>query len=540
MLDRMFENYAEQYRDLPLEFSICDDGDPVPARIPLDWFPMEPWAQYVTLERLPRKNHALNPCVPINVAVNMCGGEIIVLTNAEIYHPAPVLQEMLSLLRDRKDYIVARCKREKRNVWLTGPDINTHGREATPPGGYFHFLTMFHRRLWDAAGGFDEDYRYGQACDDNDWLWRLYAAGANFKVTEGHVIHLEGPRVHWNMPHNRTLFNKKWPAQRRQALIEARKNGDIRLCNAGTANGGTGGGAAENRGRGVCGGTSGDAELRRREECRDIQNDGVVAIPRDIEHAGVGSAVGNKHIGHAASTEPRPNVVERVVRVTRPQQNSRARRKEQHKLNASGAGSATPSEVLLRSKGRRRGLVHPEWALILGGGAGVWDEVLELENNIYRKQWDGLVVAANDVGCHWPRDLDHWASLHPDKFQAWEELRARYGFSQTYEKWGRKARFGGRTVVPWAGGSSGMLAVQVAQTVGALRVVLCGIPMTETPHFEESVIHDDRPWKACAGHWRAWEKHIGKMHGWVRSMSGRTLELLGRPTLEWLREGVAD
>jgi len=83
-----------------------------------------------------------------------------------------------------------------------------------------------------------------------------------------------------------------------------------------------------------------------------------------------------------------------------------------------------------------------------------------------------------------------------------------------------------------------MLAIQVAQQIGCVRVILCGIPMAATPHFVESTVHVlGQPWKAVEGHWRAWQKHLDKIQGWVKSMSGRTQELLGAPTLEWLLDG---
>ncbi|MCH8936060.1 MAG: hypothetical protein IIB90_10060 [Gemmatimonadetes bacterium] len=93
-------------------------------------------------------------------------------------------------------------------------------------------------------------------------------------------------------------------------------------------------------------------------------------------------------------------------------------------------------------------------------------------------------------------------------------------------------------IQPWAGGASGMLAIQVASVLGVRRAVLCGIPMDTTPHFPESVIHKSTDkWMAVAGHWRAWVRHLDKIKGWVRSMSGRTMEVLGgRPTAEWLAE----
>ena len=80
-----------------------------------------------------------------------------------------------------------------------------------------------------------------------------------------------------------------------------------------------------------------------------------------------------------------------------------------------------------------------------------------------------------------------------------------------------------------------MVAVQVVQVVGCKRAILCGIPMTPTPHFEESLLHQKgKLWTGVAGHWRVWGKHAHRMRGWARSMSGRTEELLGTPTFEWL------
>jgi len=178
-------------------------------------------------------------------------------------------------------------------------------------------------------------------------------------------------------------------------------------------------------------------------------------------------------------------------------------------------------------------LVRSAWALVLGGGAAVWDEVLAWEA-IYGKQWDGLVVAANDVGSHWPRSLDHWVTLHPNRLPGWEGTRKHYGFPDGYVTWGRRLDHTDHCIKPWAGGSSGMLAIQVAAQVGCVRAVLCGIPMTATPHFTESFVHLSEPWTAVASHWKAWLKNGDKVQGWVRSMSGMTEHFLGTPTVEWL------
>jgi len=179
-------------------------------------------------------------------------------------------------------------------------------------------------------------------------------------------------------------------------------------------------------------------------------------------------------------------------------------------------------------------LLHPERALVLGGGEGVWDEVLAVEE-MYGRQWDGLVIGVNDVASHWPRDLDHWCTLHPEKLPAWKQVRKQYGFPGDYLVWGRREQLVDRMIRPWGGGSSGLLAVTVAYALGCQRVVLCGVPMTDTPHFHESFVHQRKGvWGSSNTHWRVWKMMEHRMQGWVKSMSGRTKELLGAPTAAWL------
>jgi len=203
-LDQMVEQYDRLYPDLDLELSVCDDGSPIPARVP----------DHVILTRLPEKDHPLNPCVPINRAVEASTGEIIVLTNPEIEHREPVLPAMLEMLEHEDDYVTAACYDERWDRILAGEGCRPYGqggRRPVPEGAHFHFLAMFYRSLWDRAGGFDEDYRHGMACDDGDWLWRAHRAGARFKSCPLTVYHDSSTRLKWDLPHNEKLFAEKWP-----------------------------------------------------------------------------------------------------------------------------------------------------------------------------------------------------------------------------------------------------------------------------------------------------------------------------------------
>lgn len=201
-LDRALTAYDHLYPHLNLEFSICDDGSTPPV--------YAPGARVTTL---PKKDYALNPCVPINTAIRASTGDVIVLTNPEIEHREPVLDDMLAALQDENDYVMTGCRDTNTERWLAGPETKygREGREPSPPGGHFHFCTMFHRSLFDRLGGFDEQYRTGQGCDDNDWLWMLYAAGANFKYVDGVVWHYRTPHK-WTgtTAKNAAILRAKW------------------------------------------------------------------------------------------------------------------------------------------------------------------------------------------------------------------------------------------------------------------------------------------------------------------------------------------
>ena len=183
-------------------------------------------------------------------------------------------------------------------------------------------------------------------------------------------------------------------------------------------------------------------------------------------------------------------------------------------------------------------------AIILGGAECVWGDLAALER--MTGTWDGLVIAVNDVGVHWTRRLDHWVSLHPEKLVRrdpghpkkwpWVRQRAHHGHPNGYETWTRNTKriAVDHRIPAWPGGSSGLLAVNVAAALHCDRVVLVGVPMDKQPHFRESGVHvRGRNWNPNA-HWKKWLAHEGDLRGWVRSMSGRTRDLLGEPTPTWL------
>ena len=177
-------------------------------------------------------------------------------------------------------------------------------------------------------------------------------------------------------------------------------------------------------------------------------------------------------------------------------------------------------------------------ALVIGGADCIWTDV-QASERLFGAQWWDLVVAANDIGCHWPRRLDAWATLHVEKMQRWREDRDRRGHPAgyvTYSRSGKKRRGIDETVHHrFGGGASGLLAVSVALHLGADRIVVCGVPMTKSPHFDESAVHPKgKPWPSPDAHWKKWRHHAAVLSQVIRSMSGRTQEMFGAPTADWL------
>lgn len=175
-------------------------------------------------------------------------------------------------------------------------------------------------------------------------------------------------------------------------------------------------------------------------------------------------------------------------------------------------------------------------AVVIGGASCVWTD-LEAAKALGDYN---LLIAINDAGAEYPGTVDYWISLHPEKMAQWARKRAENGYQPARQyvahigNTNETRRDGGFRVsfsVPYTWhGSSGLFACEIAlKTLEVDRVVLCGVPMTADPHF-----FDSEPWNAVKGFWDAWPAALPHIKDKVRSMSGRTKELLGAPTRQWL------
>lgn len=177
-------------------------------------------------------------------------------------------------------------------------------------------------------------------------------------------------------------------------------------------------------------------------------------------------------------------------------------------------------------------------ALILGGAATLQDDLRQVKEN--KVEYDG-VVACNQAGVEWPHALDAWVTVHPLFFlkgqsRSWATNRIRNGYTPPRRGyWTHSNRDKplpeGTHITTWKMpnlqnfGSSGLFAVKVALIdLNYDSVVLCGIPMTPTPHF-------DRPddWRHAVNFRKQWMNISPEIRARIRSMSGWTREQYGAP-----------
>lgn len=165
------------------------------------------------------------------------------------------------------------------------------------------------------------------------------------------------------------------------------------------------------------------------------------------------------------------------------------------------------------------------------------------------------VYAVNDIGAHVEK-IDVWCTLHPECLDFWEEQRRKRGLDNNYEIVAPlisevgihidKGRINRRVSYIWPGlnidssPSSGIYAAKVALEDGFDRVVLAGVPLTvEHGHFLPSSRNSKgemrgKVWKDCGAFVSGFNKSLPYLNGRVRSMSGYTKEILGKPDAEWL------
>ena len=179
--------------------------------------------------------------------------------------------------------------------------------------------------------------------------------------------------------------------------------------------------------------------------------------------------------------------------------------------------------------------------VIVGGAKCVWDDLARL--------WPIAddVMCVNDMIMHYPGEIRHICSLDEPLLEKWwDARRPPYkkqfpGVPRMHTR--RDLEALSERIENWpfsGGGTSGLFACFVGLGLGYDEIILCGIPIDNSPHYWQA------PWEKCnfqrelvrrdgtmkrRGDSRSFWANANAKHfnGRVKSMSGDTRELLGAP-----------
>ncbi len=205
-LERSLIAYDALYEHI--ELSIVDDRSEPSLVLPETRFD-------VVFSRIEGEPGPMNPCVPINQAVNQSTQPFIALTCPEIKHLTPVFSAMLESLESDNHYVIAACK-DHDGKWLAHSSTRElrHARGPLPPGADMNYCVLFSRVLWEKTGGFDPIFRAGHCFEDADWLWTLAEAGVTFVMRDDLVTYAQKhPKSGWQsdkIARNKEILEAKW------------------------------------------------------------------------------------------------------------------------------------------------------------------------------------------------------------------------------------------------------------------------------------------------------------------------------------------
>lgn len=153
-----------------------------------------------------------------------------------------------------------------------------------------------------------------------------------------------------------------------------------------------------------------------------------------------------------------------------------------------------------------------------------------------------VVYCVKLAAVHWPGHFEWFVGLHPEWIKDYCDQRAALGHPFGFKtvtclsaELGKKqgeVPVDRRCSYRWPGmnasASSGIFGAKVALE-DCEKVILAGVPMTTGKHFTRG-----KPWGDLNSFTDGLKQAMPHLRDRVRSMSGRTKELLGSPDPDWL------
>lgn len=167
-----------------------------------------PFVKYIRISS--KEKWYLNPCIPYNLALSKCTGDVVIIQNPECVHVGDVLRYVVNnvnesnylsistyaldainsvrvlpmLKEDLLFELIRTCPQKPFNAgigWYNHPTLRPT---------YYHFCAAITRSNLKKLGGFDERFAEGIAYDDNELVERVKRLGLKMEIpTEVSVIH---------------------------------------------------------------------------------------------------------------------------------------------------------------------------------------------------------------------------------------------------------------------------------------------------------------------------------------------------------------
>lgn len=134
-----------------------------------------------------------NPCIPNNIAVRQCSGDILILSCPEIYHVNNVIEYLVApLVRNNRALTTTNglyCD-EHNNMIAELPRINLKNAVFYPSRSRYPFCMGMLKTAFVSIGGYDEDFADVYGAEDDDLISRLTRGGKSIRTTQATVVHL--------------------------------------------------------------------------------------------------------------------------------------------------------------------------------------------------------------------------------------------------------------------------------------------------------------------------------------------------------------
>lgn len=212
--DKALRQLAATYPALDMEVIVVDDGNAVRLVVP-------DVALNIRVINLPEKTIPKGPSLAWNEGVRAANGDIIILSCIEVLHLQPVLEQLVSAVRNMGPlgYVLAAAWCPEDGAYHCHSAVKT---PRNPTGTGLSFCGAMHKELYWKAGGFDDAYRDsgGAGYEDNDFINRMLVAGARFVIRDDLVVtHPKaGASIAWGPERfkiNEALYYSKWPTELR-------------------------------------------------------------------------------------------------------------------------------------------------------------------------------------------------------------------------------------------------------------------------------------------------------------------------------------